>query len=135
MVIKYRNKIINLVLQPVQIFPGMGGHDLSPGWADSDPPLAKTLANFEIQILTLAILSWGSSNVSLFLLRLLICSTTKLKYSEAWMQSLDCKELTTSWTVVQVSYLKLLVCPFSRKTLRTLAIWGTQMSPMENAEG
>lgn len=38
-------------------------------------------------------------------------------------------------TVVVVSYLKDLVCPFSRNTFRTLAIGGTHRSPREKADG
>lgn len=37
--------------------------------------------------------------------------------------------------MVVVSYLKDLVCPFSRNTFRTLAIGGTQRSPNEKADG
>lgn len=40
-----------------------------------------------------------------------------------------------TWTLVVESYLNDLVCPFSKKTLRTLAMGGTQISPKENADG
>lgn len=38
-------------------------------------------------------------------------------------------------TVVVVSYLNDLVCPFSKNTFRTFAICGTCKSPNENADG
>lgn len=43
-------------------------------------------------------------------------------------------ELLTA-TVVVVSYLKDLVCPFSKNTFRTFAIGGTHRSPREKADG
>lgn len=45
------------------------------------------------------------------------------------------KERKLTWTVVVVSYLNDLVCPFSRNTFRTFAICGTHKSPNENADG
>lgn len=44
------------------------------------------------------------------------------------------REILTRTDVVE-SYLKDLVCPFSRNTLRTFAICGTCKSPNENADG
>lgn len=38
-------------------------------------------------------------------------------------------------TVVELSYLNDLVCPFSRKTFKTFAIGGTHKSPSEKADG
>lgn len=84
---------------------------------------------------TLAKVSSGSSNVSLFLRSDFICSTTRLKCSLACMHSFVCKDVTTSCTLVQASYLNDFVCPFSRNTLRTFAMGGTHISPSENAEG
>lgn len=85
-------------------------------------------------VLTLASDSWGSRRVSLLRFRLFTCSRTRLKSSPQQRHSLSSSELTTSCTVVVASYLKDFVCPFSRKTFRTLAMGGTQMSPRLKAE-
>lgn len=45
------------------------------------------------------------------------------------------EDFSLTATVVVVSYLKDLVCPFSRNTFSTLAIGGTHRSPKEKAEG
>ena len=60
--------------------------------------------------------SAGSRMVNLFLLTLFTCSTTREKFNVDANPSLACNELMTSWTRVVESYLKDLVCPFSKKT-------------------
>ena len=63
------------------------------GWLNLNPNLAgHTL----IRILTLARVSRGFSRVSLFLFRLLTCSTTREKWDMALSPSLACSESSTS---------------------------------------
>jgi len=74
--------------------------------------------------LTTASRSLGSRMVSLFRRKLLMCSTTSAKCTVDLKPSLACRESMTSCTVVEPSYLKLFVWPFSRKTFNTLGISG-----------
>ena len=51
----------------------------------------------DVDVLTLARVSRGLRRVSLFLLRLLTCSTTREKWDMALRPSLACRESSTSW--------------------------------------
>lgn len=50
------------------------------------------------------------------------------------MDSFSTREDRTSWTKVPESYLNVLVCPFSKKTFKTLGMKGTQESKEEKGD-
>ena len=59
-----------------------------------------------------------------YLRKLFTCSTTRAKWFVDESPSFACNESITSWTVVELSYLNDLVCPFSRNTFSTFGIKG-----------